>query len=325
MNNGASITPSSTQVSIFASTSSTRAAMINGAISTSNVLVVAAWPCTSLGGIVYAGTINSGFGTETCLSLGTQGKVLQAGGSNAPVWTPFKFPTAVGANNTPLVSNGTDYLAGAVTGNTSTFVTSDGTVISGNVGQIVVIDANGNLTASGLTVGGAVSACYQTTVSSVNTTASGLQNLMSCSIPGGSLNAVGTHLHIEASGTRTVASGNTLGQPTAAFTLGGTTLCTKQATVTDGSTNTNIVWKATCDATVAVSGASGTFEASEWFSTPASSVAGNLNSYLSGNTGTVGTFSLGSALTLQVQLGYSVSGTTNNNFTERMLRVRIEN
>jgi hypothetical protein len=85
MNNGAMITPTPTQASVFADSSSTRAAMMNGAISTSNVLVLAAWPCTALGGIVYAGTVHSGFGTETCLGLGSQGKVLQVGGSSAAV------------------------------------------------------------------------------------------------------------------------------------------------------------------------------------------------------------------------------------------------
>ena len=120
MNNGASITTSSGQVSIFASSASTRAAMINGSISTSNVLVLAAWPCTALGGLLYSGGVSlmGGYGTETCTPAGTLGQILQSGGTGGPAWTPFKLPTSVGATNTPLASNGTDYVAGTVTGNT---------------------------------------------------------------------------------------------------------------------------------------------------------------------------------------------------------------
>ena len=151
MNNGASITTSSGQVSIFASSASTRAAMINGSISTSNVLVLAAWPCTALGGLLYSGGVSlmGGYGTETCTPAGTLGQILQSGGTGGPAWTPFKLPTSVGATNTPLASNGTDYVAGTVTGNTSEFATATGTFTS-STGQATTIDANGNLQVSGI-------------------------------------------------------------------------------------------------------------------------------------------------------------------------------
>jgi hypothetical protein len=88
MNNGASISASSTQVSIWADSSSTRAKINNGGFNGGGALPIATWPCTTAtGGIVWGATAVSGVAVETCLGGNTSGiSMLTENSTGTPSW-----------------------------------------------------------------------------------------------------------------------------------------------------------------------------------------------------------------------------------------------
>jgi hypothetical protein len=83
MNNGGAISASSTQVSIFADTSSTRGKINNGGFNGGGALLIATWPCSAPGCIPYAAATTF---AETGLGLGSSGTILTSNGS-IPVWS----------------------------------------------------------------------------------------------------------------------------------------------------------------------------------------------------------------------------------------------
>jgi hypothetical protein len=96
MNNGTSISASSTQVSIFADTSTTRGKINNGGFNGGGALPIATWPCTTAtGGIVWGATAVSGIAVETCLGGNTSGiTMLTENASGSPSWVLAPLNTA---------------------------------------------------------------------------------------------------------------------------------------------------------------------------------------------------------------------------------------
>ena len=241
----------------------------------------------------------------------------------------FNLPSTAGASGQPLLSGGgssSPMTYGSVTGNTSSFVTATGSVASSSSGQVISIDSNGNATASGLTNGGAISACYQTSSTVVTNIGSTPANLLSCTIPAGLLNSANRNLHVEAAGVETLGtSGATI---TVQFQLGSVVICTKGSTSVTTGGDSNFPWRATCDATVVTTDngtSNATMETAEIFTAPsnAGSAGGTAIAYLTNNTSTVTGIGISGSATLQVQISFSAN--TNNSASERMLRARVEN
>ena len=149
-------------------------------------LTVAQWPCLHQGCLPYAdatlvetelligaqgtfltsnGTIPGWSVTPTLgVNAGSTGKLLLANGGaggatvsiqNASATSAYNFnlPATAGTSGRPLLSGGGGAAAmtyGTVTGNTAAFTSANANFTSGNSGQIVTIDANGNAQASGI-------------------------------------------------------------------------------------------------------------------------------------------------------------------------------
>jgi hypothetical protein len=88
MTNGTSVSASSTQVSIWADTSTTRGKINNGGFNGGGALPIATWPCTTAtGGIVWGGAAMSGIAVETCLGGNSSGTALLSENSGGtPSW-----------------------------------------------------------------------------------------------------------------------------------------------------------------------------------------------------------------------------------------------
>ena len=130
MNNGSQISAGTGQVSIFADSTSKRGKIINfdfPSSGTGTAQVIATWPCLStanVGGIVYGTTGGSSdHQVENCLA-GNSGAtgVFYENSSGVPAW-------------------------GTVSGNTTKFATSTGTLTGG---KLASWDANGNAQDSGV-------------------------------------------------------------------------------------------------------------------------------------------------------------------------------
>jgi hypothetical protein len=334
MNNGGSISAGANQVSIFADSSTNRAKIINYSFNT-GAFPIATWPCTTLGGIVYGGTVPVGTGvaTETCLSGNTSGTgILTENSSGTASWGTTSGNTTTLATTTGTLTSGDlakfdgsgniedDGISLlTLSGNTTIATTANANLTSANSGQVVTIDSNGNAQASGFTSGGAISACYSQAPVTVNTTSS------SCTIPAGALNSQYANLHIEVSGVLSIPSGNTATDVTVAFNLGSTplTLCTRSSTATTPANQTNVPWRAVCDATVETAGSSAAFETAELLMVPTSTAIAE--PYLTNNTSTVSSINLMNSQALQITFAFATAGTTNNTVTQRMLRARVEN
>jgi hypothetical protein len=340
MNNGGSISAGANQVSIFADSSTNRAKIINYSFNT-GAFPIATWPCTTLGGIVYGGTVPVGTGvaTETCLSGNTSGTgILTENSSGTASWGTTSGNTTTLATTTGTLTSGDlakfdgsgniedDGISLlTLSGNTTIATTANANLTSANSGQVVTIDSNGNAQASGFTSGGAISACYSQAPVTVNTTSSSAHNLMTCTIPAGALNSQYANLHIEVSGVLSIPSGNTATDVTVAFNLGSTplTLCTRSSTATTPANQTNVPWRAVCDATVETAGSSAAFETAELLMVPTSTAIAE--PYLTNNTSTVSSINLMNSQALQITFAFATAGTTNNTVTQRMLRARVEN
>lgn len=132
MSNGSSVSASSSQVSIFADSGTTRGKINNGGFNGGGALPIATWPCTTpQGGIVWGATAVSGIAVENCLAGNSSGTVvLSESSTGVPSWVATTgtgsavFAASPTLSGTPTLPTGTIATTQAVNDSSTAIATT---------------------------------------------------------------------------------------------------------------------------------------------------------------------------------------------------------
>lgn len=242
-------------------------------------------------------------------------------GPNIASFTAKISSAGLGTFNGGVSLNGSQTL-NAVTGNGAKIATGTGSYTSGNG---VKIDANGNLVDAGSPT---VSfTCVQTAPVTVSNNTASDQNLMTCTVPAGTLNSSGKTLMIQTAAVYSTpaASTSTVNLKAKLCTVSG---CGSGTVVTLASITsaalgtvqaTNNPLNMTLNSSTVATGATATFEAHGNLVIDIAALASAAEGiYADNNTATVGTIDSTAQLFLQITCAFS-NASGSNSMTERQL------